>query len=346
MNQTFVGVDVGTSRLVVARGTGGDPQVTFDINGFIELPDIPAVSSSLEISKLPYVRSGRNLYALGQSCMTFADLFHSEIRRPMANGCLNPNEPSGLLVLSHMLSSMISGGNGNGNSSGGTICYTVPSRSSRSDGYPTRAQLTNHDVRLSEVFAKLGYTARPMKEGEAVVYAELVDTNYTGLAISFGAGLCNVALNYLSVPVLDFSIPVGGDLIDANTASVLNEMASRVRIAKETGFSLVTTEDSDEISRTLRVFYIDLINTVVDSLASVLRDSTDIPRMRQPIQVVLAGGTVLPQGFLAVFETLFRRVDWPFEVAGIRIARDPINAVARGALRYAELNMKAMAASV
>ena len=145
----------------------------------------------------------------------------------------------------------------------------------------------------------------------------------------------------MAVPVLDFSIPIGGDSIDANTASVLDEKASRIRVYKETQFSLESEDGDLALNRTLRVFFLELIKQVVDTLAEVLLKSSDIPRITVPIPVVLAGGTVMPTGFLPLFDSVFRRVNWPFEISAIRLATDPLDAVARGALRYAQVNYAA-----
>ena len=68
------------------------------------------------------------------------------------------------------------------------------------------------------MFGKLGYDARSISEGLAVVYGEMESSNYTGIGISCGGGLCNVCLAYLSVPVFSFSIPKGGDFIDSAVA--------------------------------------------------------------------------------------------------------------------------------
>ena len=54
-----------------------------------------------------------------------------------------------------------------------------------------------------------------INEGLAVVFSELEDENFTGIGISCGGGMCNVALAYLSIPSIMFSIPKGGDFIDA-----------------------------------------------------------------------------------------------------------------------------------
>ena len=54
--------------------------------------------------------------------------------------------------------------------------------------------------------------------------------NYTGIGISCGGGLCNVAMAYLSAPIVTFSVAKAGDYIDARAASVTGERANRIRL--------------------------------------------------------------------------------------------------------------------
>ena len=51
----------------------------------------------------------------------------------------------------------------------------------------------------------LGYDVRAINEGLAVVLAELVANDFTGVGISFGGGMCNVCLAYLGLPAVTFS---------------------------------------------------------------------------------------------------------------------------------------------
>jgi hypothetical protein len=71
-----------------------------------------------------------------------------------------------------------------------------------------------------------------------VVFGELVDTNFSGIGISCGSGLCNVCMAVLSVPVISFSVPKAGDFIDAQAAIVTGDLAIRMRVQKERGFHL------------------------------------------------------------------------------------------------------------
>src|SRR5260370_32157631 len=101
--------------------------------------------------------------------------------------------------------------------------------------------------------AGMGYGLQSMNEGLAVVYGELESTNYTGIGVSCGGGLCNVCFAYLSVPILSFSMPKAGDFIDASAASVIGERFNRRRILKEQSFFLNGHFD-DKFKQTTRVY--------------------------------------------------------------------------------------------
>ena len=45
--------------------------------------------------------------------------------------------------------------------------------------------------------------------------------------------MCDVCFSYLSVPVLGFSVPKADDFIDASSAAVIGDRATRVRALKE-----------------------------------------------------------------------------------------------------------------
>ena len=51
-------------------------------------------------------------------------------------------------------------------------------------------------------------------EGLAVVFAELEKENFSGIGVSCGGGMCNIALAFMSIPVMTFSVNKAGDYID------------------------------------------------------------------------------------------------------------------------------------
>jgi len=110
-------------------------------------------------------------------------------------------------------------------------------------------------------------------------------------------------LAYLSVPLISFSINKGGDYIDDAVSSVTGTVNTRVRSTKENGFDLKGTPRND-VEDALRIYYDDLIATLVRTLKeSIVKTSSDL-KFDRPIPVVLSGGTAKVSGFKERFEPL------------------------------------------
>jgi len=143
--------------------------------------------------------------------------------------------------------------------------------------------------------------------------------------------MCNVTLAYLSIPSLMFSIPKGGDFIDDSVGSVTGEQATRVKVIKEEGLDL-SKPPKDKYEKALRIYYEDLIESLVEKLKTSISQADKLPRSDRPLPIVLSGGTAKPRGFKEMFEKALGSRSLPVEVSGIRMASDPLTATARGAL--------------
>jgi hypothetical protein len=209
---------------------------------------------------------------------------------------------------------------------GGKLCFTVPAA-------PLGAEdnLTYHEATLRQVLSDLGYDTTTINEGLAVVYAEMESTNYTGIGISCGGGLCNVCLSYLTVPILSFSILKAGDFIDSSAASVTGERPNHIRILKEQSFYL-NGHFEDKLQQVLSVYYDDMIQTLVTGLRNAFQSARNVPKLTRPIPLVLSGGSAIPKGFKERFETALRASDFPVDLSEIRMAADPLTTTAKGAL--------------
>jgi hypothetical protein len=163
------------------------------------------------------------------------------------------------------------------------------------------------------------------------VLAELAKESFTGIGISCGGGMCNVAVSYLSIPSLTFSLAQGGDFIDSAVGEVVREPATRVKAIKEETLDL-SRPGGDKIDKALHIYYDRLIESLVEELIRAVTRSQRLPRSDQPLPIVLAGGTAKPNGFRDRFEKALRRRTLPFQVADVRLASDPLTATARGAL--------------
>src|SRR3974390_2472727 len=129
----------------------------------------------------------------------------------MSDGILNPREKAGWPVLEAILQILIP----KARAQGEVLAFSVPAAA------PGReASLTYHEAALRSHFESLGYKAVAINEGLAVIFSELEAENFTGIGVSCGGGMCNVALAYLSIPSILFSITKGGDYIDAAVGAV------------------------------------------------------------------------------------------------------------------------------
>lgn len=321
--KTVIGLDIGTSRIVASRqGEQGD-QYEAQLNAFVSIPYSKMTENSLKREQVPFAVNGDSIVVYGNESARMADLLGQEVRRPMTRGILNSNEPESLPQIEAIIGSVL----GDENPEHTKVAFSVPAPPLGSED-----NLTYHEATVRQVLNKLGFQdVRSVNEGLAVIYSELEDTNYTGFGISCGGGLCNVALAYLSMPVLSFSIPKGGDFIDSSAASVTGELVNRVRMVKEDGFHF-NGHYSDKVQQALTVYYDDMIQSIVQGLKDAFQSTRNVPKLGRPVPVVLSGGGVLPEGFRERFEKALRTASLPVQVSEVRIAGSPLHTTARGAM--------------
>lgn len=87
----------------------------------------------------------------------------------------------------------------------------------------------------------------------------------------------------------------------------------------------------NNIEHGLHAAYDDLFSTLAASLAEVLNDSDNVPRLNQAVPIVLSGGTVLPPGSRERFETILGEISLPRQISKVVLARNPIGLKETGA---------------
>jgi hypothetical protein len=276
----------------------------------------------LQQRAIPHYRSNGELIVYGTAAEKFAHMFNAECRRPMAQGILNPREESATHVLESILGTLVP----QAGTADEVLAFSVPAPSAE-----TGADLTYHEETVKRYLRGKGYKPLAVNEGLAVILAELADESYTGIGISCGGGMCNVALAYLSVPSLSFSIAKGGDFIDAAVGSVLRQPATRVKAIKEDNLDL-SRSTADTVQGALQIYYDKLIESLIDELHRIVTRTQKLPRTNEPLTIALAGGTAMPKGFRDRFEKQLREHSLPFAIGKIRMAAEPLTATARGTL--------------
>ena len=319
---TPVGLDVGTSRIVAAWPSEPDYIYRSELNSFVTLPGSKFTESVLRKENVPHTVRANEILVQGNESERFADLLGAESRRPMARGFLNPDEPESLTMMQELLRNLL----GAAKHARQKLFFSVPAAPA---GAAETA--TFHEASLRQMLTELGYDAKSVSEGLAVVYSELEASNYTGIGISVGGGLCNVCMSYLAVPVISFSVPKAGDYIDSSAAAVTNELATRVRLIKENSFVFGGAQQ-EKAHQVISVYYDDLIHTLVGAMKDVFAKSKSLPRLGRPIPMILSGGSTMPQGFRDRFEQAIRAVHFPVPLSEIRLAGNPLTATAKGAL--------------
>ncbi len=326
---TALGLDVGTSRIVVARRAEQDIHYESQLNAFVAIPHSKMTEGVLDREKIPHTALPSEIVVHGNESENFAGLLNAEMRRTMSQGVLAAQEPESLRMIREILTSML----GSGKHDGEKLCFTVPAAPLGAEG-----SLTYHEATLRQILTDLGYQPTSLNEGLAVIYGELEESNYTGVGISCGGGLCNVSLAYLSVPVLSFSIPKAGDFIDSSAASVTGERANSIRLAKENSFHF-NGFFADKVHQVIGVYYDDMIRSLVSALKEGLARAKNLPTFNRPMPMVLSGGTALPPGFRERFEKPLTEQDFPLKISDIRLAQNPLHSTAKGALIYALSDM-------
>ncbi len=315
-----LGLDIGTSRIVLMRGTGHGAKTETQLNAFVSVPFSKFTENILKQNKVGYhLNGGREIFIFGNESEKFASFFNVDARRPMKAGVLNPSEDNGLLVIQTIIEKLLPK-----TKKHEMVCFSVPG-----PGREMTSDLVYHEAMLKNLLQGLGYRAKAINEGLAVIFSELESENFTGIGISAGGGMCNVCLAYMSVPVFQFSTSRAGDYIDQSVASVVGEATTRVRVAKEESLDLRRSPQS-KIEQALAIYYEEMILSLVEALRTDFVKAANLPRMDRPIPIVLSGGTASPKGFVEKFVAALEQADLPFKVSDVRLASDPLTATARG----------------
>src|SRR5436305_2226078 len=328
-NQTAVnegsalGLDVGTSRLVLASGSATHIKAKAELNAFITVPYSKFTENILKQNKVSYqLNGGAALQIFGNEAARFANVFNTEVRRPMMEGIINPAEEYSLPVMQAIIQQLLKK-----TKHGEALRFSVPG-ALRGGSSP---DLVYHEAMLRDLLHQMGYNAKGVNEGLAVVFSELEKENFSGIGISCGGGMCNVALAFMSIPVMTFSLAKAGDYIDRSVGQVTGEVATRIRTIKEESLDL-SSAPRNKYENALHVYYDDVILSLVEGLRGALAETKNMPRIDKAIPIVLSGGTARPKGFIDKFRQAIERDGFPLEISEIRMAGDPLTATARGCL--------------
>jgi len=325
------GLDIGTMFVVGAKDEGGKTQFTSIRDAFFTLENNDLLVDMMNKADVDHVIRGGEVVVIGDKSIEFANTFRAELRRPLQDGVISPKEKDAFGIIELILKKAV----GEASKKGETCCFSVPADAIDKDGSST----VFHQGMFSRFVESLGYSPKPLNEAEAIAYSELAGDKLTGLALSFGAGMVNACFIMLGVPYLKFAVARSGEWIDKNAAAASNSTIAAITALKESGEVDILAPSGWE-ANALSMYYAALIKYVCLNLHRQVVESAKLPRLKEPIKIVVSGGTSCMRGFRQMFEGEFRKLDWPFEISSIVSAKDPMNAVANGCLVAARLAEK------
>ena len=325
------GLDVGTSYIILSQDSGDGISYTDFRDAFYTIkPSTPVASKMIEkalVGKVFVKDSDGSFILLGQDAIEKAIERNDNAKRPMYKGVVSAKEKDAKRILAFILKQVA----GQSNEQGEKLVFCVPAQPIDVDDEDF--DVSYHEDVIQTVLSECGYDARSINEAEALCYAELEQEDYTGIGVSCGAGMTNVCVMLNGEPVLMFSTTKSGDWIDRMSAVATGQTDSVVQAEKESGgFIIGETDNNNPILSAVSVYYERLIDYTTKNLSSSLSINKSLPKFKDPLTVVVAGGTSLAKGYIDYFKIKLLENNFPVKIKDVVHAKDPLHSVAKGCL--------------
>ena len=325
------GIDVGTFNIICARMKDKEIEIKKEVNAFFTiLLENKYMLNLIKKSGAPVIEVEDKAYVLGENAIELALSMGQEYQRPMRNGILSVNEKDAFNILAVIIRSMI----GKIEEDGTIVYYSVPA-----DAINTKTNVNYHTKVIQAILEKYkdeGKSIRPypINEAQAIVLAELEKEQFTGCAISFGAGMSNLAYSMFGVPVVKFSLTNSGDWIDEEAAKHCGETIAYINSEKKN--IDLSAEPKNAVERAIQYHYEIMIEQALKGIAKGISDAGTKANPGKPVNIVVAGGTASPKGFVDFFKETMKKVKFPIEIGEVRLAQDHLYSVAKGCLIASE----------
>jgi hypothetical protein len=324
-------VDIGTSFIVGAELVDGTEVFTIERDAFFSMDREDFAEEMLDDAGAKYMIRGKQIFVVGEDALKYCLITGNQdsYRRPMAKGMLNPGEEEAIPLIELLIEGIV----GRANPKGEIIAATIPAAPLDAD-----LDVTFHRIVIERYLKKLGYDARMLNEALAIIYAEcptVVDDDgskapFSGVGISFGAGMTNLVVSWRAKKLFEISVARGGDWIDQSVSKVRRVPIGKVTQEKERKLDLANVDPRNALHMGLEIYYEELIKHVLKEFSAHFKNTQTT--FSNPMDVVIAGGTASVPGFVELFERCLEEHGAPVPIANVRLAKDPLRTVAKGAL--------------
>ena len=325
-----VGLDVGTSYIILATENNNHIQYKdFRDAFYIIKPSTPVATKMIEkrLAGNIFIKdSDGSFILLGKDAIEKAIERNDTAKRPMYKGVVSAKEKDAKRVLAFILKEVV----GMAEVPGDKLVFCVPAQPV--DQEDEDFDVGYHEDVIKSILSECNYDAKAINEAEALCYAELENNDYTGIGISCGAGMTNVCVMLNGEPTVLFSTTKSGDWIDRMSAVATGEPDSVVQAEKENGDFIIGQDNPNPILAAVSTYYDRLIDYTTKQLSSALFGHKSLPKFKDPLDIVIAGGTSQAKGYIELFQKKLEINNFPLKINKVRHSSDPLHAVAKGCL--------------
>lgn len=343
------GCDIGTMFIVKSEvdEIAGGTSYTVERNVFLEAASTDDTEETLKENSWHYAKHENKFYILGEDAIKLKNLLTigtnsansgivvtkiGDLRRPMKNGILNTSEEKlSIAIIQKLIGNLV----GEPNKPNEHLCFCSPG-----DPVDSNLSVVFHRTMLTAFLKSKGYTVECIPESMAIIFSERPvaedaaeeggQAPFSGIAFSFGAGMCNVCFAWKKMPLISFSVAKSGDWIDQEAAKVVGCEVPIITRYKEKNFDLSKVDVSDLRQAALDIFYQTMIEHALTNFSAKFRELKS--QYESPLEIVVAGGTASVPGFIDKFKLVLEKQELPFKVKSVRLAESPLYAVANGCL--------------
>jgi hypothetical protein len=329
------GLDVGTSYIVLSSEEKGKVQYKdFRDAFYIIKPSTPVATKMIEkgLAGKTFIKdSDGSFILLGKDAIEKAIERNDTAKRPMYRGVVSAKEKDAKRILAFILKEVA----GKASQPNEKIVFCIPAQpvDQENDDF----DVGYHEDVIKTILAECGYIARSVNEAEALCYAELESEDYTGIGVSCGAGMTNVCVMLNGEPTVLFSTTKSGDWIDRMSSVATGEPDSVVQVEKEGGGFTIGQPVDNPVLAAVSAYYERLIDYTTKNLSSALSNHKSLPKFKNPLTIVVAGGTSQAKGYIENFKIKMEENGFPIAIKEIRHASDPLHAVAKGCMIAANI---------
>lgn len=329
------GLDVGTSFIVLSTEiNNGLVYKDFRDAFYVIKPTTPVATKMIEkgLAGKTFIKdSDGSFIVLGKDAIEKAVERNDTAKRPMYRGVVSNKEKDAKRVLAFILKEVV----GQSSEANEKLVFCIPAQPVDQDDEDF--DIGYHEDLVKSILLECGYDAKGINEAEALCYAELDQDEYTGIAISCGAGMTNICVMLNGEPTVTFSTTKSGDWIDRMSAVAVGENESVVQVEKESGNFIIGQPNDNNILSAVSSYYERLIDYTTKHLSIALSNHKSLPKFKDPLTIVIAGGTSQAKGYIEQFEKSLKNNNFPLEIKQIRHSADPLHSVSKGCLIAAKI---------